>query len=110
MVAVAIGTVVTTFSAALPAVRASRVSPLAALREVAYDQSRITWKRVTTGAVLLAAGVLLILQALFVATTSLLLGVGRGAVVAFVGVIVLGPVVARSLTRYWGGRCLVSVG
>ena len=48
IIAVAIGTVVTTFSAALPALRASRVSPLAALREVAYDQSRVTWKRVTT--------------------------------------------------------------
>ena len=102
IVAVAIGIVVTTFSATLPALRASRVSPLAALREVAYDQSRVTWKRVATGAVLLTAGVLLILQALFVATDDLLLRVGRGAVVAFVGVIVLGPVVARPLSALLG--------
>ncbi len=102
VVAVAIGTVVTTLSAALPAVRASRVSPMAAMGEVAYERARITWKRVATGVGLLAIGVLMILQALYVWTDNLLLGVGRGAAVAFVAVIVLGPVLARPLSRVLG--------
>jgi putative ABC transport system permease protein len=102
VIALLVGTVVTTLSAILPAARASRVSPLAALREVAYDHGRTSWRRAAVGVLLLVIGVLLIMQALFVATEDTLLGVGRGAAVAFVGVIVLGPVVARPLSRVIG--------
>jgi putative ABC transport system permease protein len=102
VVALLIGTVVTTLSAILPAVRAARVSPLAALREVAYDHGRVSWRRAAAGSLLLVLGVLLILQALFVAVDDVLIGVGRGAAVTFVAVIVLGPVVARPLSRAIG--------
>jgi putative ABC transport system permease protein len=100
--AVAIGTVVTTLSALVPAFRASRVSPLAALREVAYEHGRISWARTATGVLLVATGVLLILRALHLLTEDELLNVGQGAAVAFVGVVVLGPVLARPLSRVLG--------
>lgn len=43
-----------------------------------------------------------VLYALYGTSSDVLLGVGRGAAVAFVGVIVLGPVVARPLSRVLG--------
>lgn len=100
--AFAIGTLVTTFSAVFPAIRASRVAPLAAMREVAYEQHQVTWRRLASGLVLLGTGVSMIMFALYRTSEDVLLGVGRGAAVAFIGVIVLGPVVARPLSRVLG--------
>jgi putative ABC transport system permease protein len=102
VVALAIGTVVTALSAVLPAIRASRVSPLAALREVAYERVGVSLMRAAIGILLLLVGVLLIVQALVVDTGDTLLSVGRGAAVAFVATIVLGPVLARPLSRVLG--------
>jgi putative ABC transport system permease protein len=101
VLALGIGTVVTMVSAILPAVRASRVSPLAAMREVAYDQSRVTGTRVAAGVALVAAGVGWILRSAG-RSDGALLGVGQGIAVAFVGVIVLGPVLASPLSRLLG--------
>lgn len=101
VLALGIGTVVTAASAILPAVRASRVPPLAAMREVAFDQSRVTWKRVAVGGVMVLTGVGWILRSVGLSDGALL-GVGQGAVVAFVGAIVLGPVIARPLSRWLG--------
>jgi putative ABC transport system permease protein len=102
VLAFAIGTLVTTLSAVFPAIRASRVAPLAAMREVAYEHQQVTWRRVAAGLALLAAGVSMVLNALYRTSEDVLLGVGRGAAVAFIGVIVLGPVVARPLSRVLG--------
>ena len=102
LVALLIGTLVTTFSAILPAVRASRVSPLAAMRDVAYEHARVSWLRAAVGLLLLVLGVLLILQALFTDVDDVLPAVGQGAAVTFVAVVILGPVVARPLSRVLG--------
>lgn len=101
-VALLIGTTVTILSAVLPALRASRVSPLAALRESAYEHGRPSWLRAAAGCALLVLGVVLILRALLTETEDVLPAVGRGAAVVFVAVIVLGPVVARPLSRVLG--------
>ncbi len=100
--AMAIGTIVTTLSALFPAVRGSRVSPLAALREVAYDHGVVSWKRTVLGSLLLVLGVVLVVHALAFTTDDTLLAVGRGVAVVFVAVVILGPVVARPLSRSIG--------
>jgi len=102
VIAIAIGTVVTAVSSVLPAIRAARVSPLAALREVAYEHGRVSWVRAGIGLFLVVSGVVLILHAIFTEVDDMLLAVGRGAAVAFVAVIVLGPVLAQPLSRVLG--------
>ncbi|MEN3315738.1 MAG: putative transport system permease protein [Acidimicrobiaceae bacterium] len=96
-----VGTVITVLSALAPAVRSSRVKPIAALRDVAIDVSGSSVARTAAGMVVLGLGV-----ASFVAGT---LGagpapalIGLGAVATIIGVFVLGPVIARPLTRVLG--------
>jgi putative ABC transport system permease protein len=92
-VAFAVGVVVTLVASLIPAVRASRTAPLAALRDVAVDRSGTSWLRAGIGALLTAAGV-----AGVIAGTSgdgVFALTGLGAIATLIGVVVLGPVVAR---------------
>ena len=57
VVALVVGTVVTVVSAVFPSLRASRVPPLAALRDVAVDRSGQSRPRLVAGAVLTVLGV-----------------------------------------------------
>lgn len=54
---VVVGVVVTVASAVAPALRASRVAPIAALRDVAIDRSHLSLKRVVAGLTVTAGGV-----------------------------------------------------
>ena len=85
----AVGTVVTLVAGVFPAVRASRVAPVAALREHATEASRPSRARAVAGAVLTATG------AAVVVTAGELAVAGLGAVLTSVGVVVFGRVVAR---------------
>ena len=58
-IALAVGVVVTLVASLAPAVRASRVAPLAALREVAVDRSATSRRRAVAGAVVTGAGIAL---------------------------------------------------
>ncbi|WP_116998085.1 ABC transporter permease [Desertimonas flava] len=86
-----IGTAATVVSAVFPALRASRVPPIAALRDVAVDVSAHSSRRLLIGGATTALGV-----AAFVAglVGSEIAWVGLGALVTFLGVFVLGPLVA----------------
>ena len=55
VVALATGLVVTLVSATMPALRASKVAPIAALRDVALDRSAASKRRTVTGVVLVGA-------------------------------------------------------
>ncbi|HET6948940.1 MAG TPA: FtsX-like permease family protein [Acidimicrobiales bacterium] len=91
--AMVVGVVVTLVASVAPALRASRIAPLAALREVAVDRSATSWLRALAGAVITALGV-----AGVVAGTQGdgdLSLTGLGALGTLVGVVMLGPVVAR---------------
>jgi putative ABC transport system permease protein len=90
--AVAVGVVVTLVASLAPAVRASRIAPLAALRDVAVDRSAASWFRGIAGAIVTAAGVA---AAVGGATGGELSQTGLGALLTLVGVVMLGPVVAR---------------
>ncbi|MFE1960231.1 ABC transporter permease [Streptomyces sp. NPDC059479] len=97
----AVGVVVCLGSALLPAVRAGRTAPLAALRETAVDHSGGSRTRAVTGTALGAVSAGAILTGVL-ATPSLLLA-GTGAVLALVSFVVLGPVASSYAVRILGG-------
>jgi putative ABC transport system permease protein len=101
--AFAVGIGVTLLASLLPALRATRVAPVAALREDIVSVSRGAGRRRTVlGLLLTAAGVALLVTGLFSAAGNRLLNVAGGAVVVFLGVGVLGPLLARPLARVLG--------
>jgi putative ABC transport system permease protein len=97
----AVGVVVCLASALLPAVRAGRTAPLAALRETAIDTSGASRPRAVTGIGLLALAPAVTLIGVL-ASPSLWLA-GTGAVLALAAFVVLGPVAAGSAVRILGG-------
>lgn len=106
LVALATGLTVTMISALLPAVRASRISPMAALREVPTAGTRKSWRNRVIGgtpiALLGAAAIAGGLTGLDVADMSPALLVGIGAGFVFIGTYVLSPLVARPVARLIG--------
>ena len=94
----AVGVVVTVLTAWLPARRAARIAPVAAVRDVSVDRSAGSARRALVGTAVTAAGVAALLAGLN-GTIEL---VGVGALVTFVGVAVLGPVLARPVAKLLG--------
>ncbi|MFJ6388159.1 ABC transporter permease [Streptomyces sp. NPDC091972] len=97
----AVGVLVCLGSALLPAVRAGRTAPLAALRETAVDQSGASRVRAVTGAGLAALAVAITLTGVLVSPSLPL--AGTGAVLALAAFVVLGPVAATTAVRVLGG-------
>ncbi|GGO96248.1 ABC transporter permease [Wenjunlia tyrosinilytica] len=99
-VPLAVGVTVSVGSALVPAVRAGRTAPLAALRETAVDRSGASWKRAAAGAVLGAAGIAL---AVVGASGSPQVPVtATGAVLVVIAFVVLGPVASTAAVRVLG--------
>jgi putative ABC transport system permease protein len=96
------GLLVSVGSAVLPARRASKVPPIAALRDLAHDRSGRSRRRMVIGAVVTAAGAASLLLGLLSQSDRALPAVGGGAAVIFLGVAVLGPVIARPVSRLIG--------
>jgi putative ABC transport system permease protein len=99
VIAVAAGVSATVIAGALPAVRAARISPLAAMRDVAAEPARPSRLRVVTGAVLVLAGAAGTVSAAVAGTMGL---VGVGAVATLAGVVAFGPVAARPVAAVLG--------
>ncbi len=99
LISAAVGITITLVSAWMPARRAGRVPPIAALRELAVDRTGTSKRRAVVGTGLAAAGCGLLLAGLANGTLQL---VGVGAIVALGGVAVLGPVVARPVIGAFG--------
>ncbi|QJS99928.1 ABC transporter permease [Streptomyces asoensis] len=95
-----VGVLVCLGSALLPAVRAGRTAPLAALRETAVDSSGASRPRAVTGAGLLALAVAVTLTGVSVSPS--VWPAGGGAVLALVAFVVLGPVAAGTAVRVLG--------
>jgi len=96
----ALGVIVTVAASVGPAIKASQVLPLAALRDVAIDRSSTSRVRLVAGAVVAAAGVgLTVAGATAVGSLSL---TGLGALALLVGVVMLGPVAARPASAALG--------
>ncbi|HEX6425681.1 MAG TPA: ABC transporter permease, partial [Acidimicrobiales bacterium] len=96
-----VGVLVTLAASMVPAVRASRVAPLAAIREVAAERTSPSRARVVAGVVLTGAGAALTVAAAL-GGGDMLAAVGVGAVLTVVGAVVLGPVVARPAAQVVG--------
>jgi putative ABC transport system permease protein len=95
----AIGTIVTLVSAVIPARRAGRIPPIAAMRAVAIDRAASSRRRMVVGSAILAVGVGSLVAGLSGGTIAL---VGLGALVTFIAVAVLAPVLARPAARIIG--------
>jgi len=103
IVALLVGLVVTVLSALLPARKATRVPPVAALQpETAFAPTGFRKRRIVFGVLLTAVGVALLLAGLFRPEGNRLVNVAAGAVVVFFGVAILSPLVARPLARVIG--------
>ena len=100
--AVTVGVIVTFASAVAPAVRASRVPPIAALRDVAIDRSHLSLARAVAGVAITAGGVLAAAAGIAANGEGALQLLALGAVVTVLGVFVLGPVLARPVLRVFG--------
>jgi putative ABC transport system permease protein len=90
-----VGTVTTVLAAVFPALRASRVAPIAALRETA-DQPKPMIRLAIAGGVLTAAGTALVIR--MANPTQLLIGV----LCAFAGVALLTPLIAGPVVTVLG--------
>ncbi|HMG25707.1 MAG TPA: FtsX-like permease family protein [Acidimicrobiia bacterium] len=100
IVALLVGTGVTIFSAVVPARKASRVPPIAAMRDVATEGRPHSGRRVLIGFGITLLGVLALFAGLFGGQGIQF--VGLGALIVFIGVFVLGPAVARPLSDWIG--------
>ncbi|UYQ60726.1 ABC transporter permease [Streptomyces peucetius] len=96
----AVGVLVCLASALLPAVRAGRTAPLAALRESTVDDSAASRKRAYTGGALMAAGIGAVLTGVL-ATPSIMLA-ATGAALVLAAFVALGPVAAGRAVRILG--------
>ena len=106
VVSMLVGVVVTLFAGLAPAIRATRVPPIAAVREGA-ELPRGRFARVWpwVAAVITALGVLLLGYSLFaddVDTAQRLLSIAFGVLSLFVGVALLSPRLVRPLARLVG--------
>ncbi len=102
--ALVVGLVVTTGSAILPAIRATRIPPIAALRNVSVDRSSRSWVRAVLGLVLLVGGLFLAAPAFGDdIKRSSLTPIALGAVGILLAVLAAGPLIAKPLSWLLGG-------
>jgi putative ABC transport system permease protein len=97
-----VGLVVTLLASVGPAMRAARVAPLAALRESAVDRSEASRVRTVAGVAITVGGIGLVFWAALGLPSAALAIVGYGSVLSVIGLIVLGPVVARPVALLLG--------
>lgn len=98
-----VGVLVTVLAAVAPALRATRVPPLAALRDVAVERAGVSKVRLVLGGLALVVAAVDLARAWTAdGDTDVLPTVGLGALALVVGVIVLGPVVAGPVVRAMG--------
>ena len=100
MIAIAVGIGSTLLASFLPARRASRVAPLAALRESAVDTTATSKRRLVGGVIVSAAGIVAVVTA--TNPDRAVLQAGIGALATLVGAVILGPVVARPAAAVLG--------
>jgi putative ABC transport system permease protein len=96
------GLLVTVVAAMSPALRASRIPPIAAMRDVSIDRSGSSRRRGVIGALVTLFGAALVALGLFGNSGNALLEVGVGMGVVFLGIAVLGPMIAGPMSAAIG--------
>jgi putative ABC transport system permease protein len=99
LITVVTGVIVTVLSATIPAWRAGRVPPLAALRDTAIETVGSNRKRFTIGLFVLGLGAAALIAAGAGAHIAFL---GLGVLLVFAGVLVIGPGVAKPVALLLG--------
>ena len=102
IVAMTVGVVITTLAALLPARRAGRVAPIAALRESMSSTTELSRRRTIAGALVTVAGAVGLGLGLFGNIGNGLQWLGAGTLAVFIGVAMLAPIVVRPLTQAFG--------
>jgi putative ABC transport system permease protein len=103
IVSLAVGLIITVLAALMPALKATRVPPVAALQpETAFAPTGFRRRRIVLGLLVTAVGVALLLAGLYRSEGNELVNIASGAVVVFLGVAVLSPLIARPLARVIG--------
>ena len=103
VVSLLVGMILTLLSSLLPARKASRIPPVAAMREDAARTPRRSLRtRAIAGSVVTGFGVLLLAVGLFASVGRAIIFVAAGAAIAFIGVSVLAPLAARPLADIIG--------
>ena len=105
IVAILVGVIVTVLASLRPAIRATRVEPIAAVREGAMlPEGRLAKYRTVGSAGTVALGVIALLLGLFVAsgTAAILILMGLGAVLIFIGVALLSARIVPTLATWLG--------
>lgn len=93
------GAGITLVSAVVPARRASKVPPVAAMRDVEIEHGSGSRLRLLLGGLILAAGIALLFTGLYGGGIG---AVGLGALVMFLGGAALGPIFVTPLARFVG--------
>jgi putative ABC transport system permease protein len=106
IVALLVGVLVTTLAGLGPALRATRIAPVAALREGSMDltrkRGRLGW---TVTALTCAIGIALVCYGVFASgldATAVLASMGGGSLLLFIGVALVAPQIARPLASKIG--------
>jgi len=107
IVASIVGVVVTVLSALLPALRAAKIPPVAAMQDTEVTLRMSDRKRTIAGGIGLGLGILLIGGGLFINGFELgpineLIAVGLGALFVFLGVSMLSSLVVKPIARFLG--------
>jgi putative ABC transport system permease protein len=103
LIAFSAGVIVTVVAAVSPSRKASKVPPVAAMRDVAVGSTGYgSWQRIVVAAVILGLGLGALLYGLFGDPGNPFAMVGLGALLVFFGVSVLGRTVALPLSRFIG--------
>jgi putative ABC transport system permease protein len=109
-----VGTFVTVGSAVLPALRASRVKPLAALRDSTLDRSATSRVRIAVGSLFLVSSAIALFLGMSNSGGDGALRVGISAGLFLVATVFLGPILARpiagTLGRRWYGFVIIAFG
>lgn len=107
-VSMAMGIAITLLSAFFPARKAAKIRPIAALRQAAIDTTSGSRGRGVAGAVIATLGLGALAAGLFGGPG--IMPVAAGAALLFVGVAVLGPILARPLSALLGWPIAASRG
>ena len=102
IVGMLVGVLVTLFSAIIPARKAARVPPVAAMRDPLPTKHRPLRRRLIIGALITGVGVLVLATGLLQLAKPEIVYVGLGAAMIFFGVTVLAPLVVRIFARVVG--------
>jgi len=98
VVALVVGTIVTAVAALVPAIRASRIAPVEAMRDDVAVTPKGVRGRGLVGGLMVVAGVVMIVAGVVPSSTVWPL-IGIGALVTLVGAIVASPVATRPVVR-----------